>query len=521
MGGATAAGPGRGAPAAVLACGLVAFGAAVAAYALMVLAHPHALWTMPDLRVYRWGGLLARHSHRLYDETIDGFGFTYPPLAAAIFAVLSVLSMPALRWLSALSGLVALVLSVAIAGRMLGHRRAWISAGATLAVSAAALWTEPVLKTLWFGQINLILMLVVLADLSPRDGRRWKGAAIGVATGIKLTPAVFVAYLIVTRRFRAAAVAIGTFLVTVAAGFAALPRESRQYWLGGLFLSPGRVGPVDWSGNQSLYGMLVRLFGSEDAARPYWIAAAVVTGAAGLWLAARQSRRGDELAGVVTCAVTGLLLSPISWSHHWVWIVPALVLAADRALRGAQRARRARTGPHRPGGPRAGIPMRGPAASPSTSAPAPAPVSGAVPASASSSPPVSPSASGAVPASASSPTPVSGAVRAGSWIGNPAVAWVRAGAGVAAAVALEVLFGAWVFRTPGLPALPQGLIRTVPFGGHREERWHGAQPLVGNLYVVLALAALLVLAAVALRERLRAPAAASPARAGDDTRPGR
>lgn len=500
---ATAAGPGRGAPAAVLACGLVAFGAAVAAYALMVLAHPHALWTMPDLRVYRWGGLLARHSHRLYDATIDGFGFTYPPLAAAIFAVLSVLSMPTLRWLSALSGLVALVLSVAIAGRMLGHRRAAISTGAALAVSAAALWTEPVLKTLWFGQINLVLMLVVLADLSQRDGRRWKGAAIGVATGIKLTPAVFVAYLIVTRRFRAAAVAAGTFLVTVAAGFAALPHESRQYWLGGLFLSPGRVGPVDWSGNQSLYGMLVRLFGGEHAARPYWIAAAVPIAAAGLGVAAWQSRRGEELVAVVTCAVTGLLLSPISWSHHWVWIAPVLVLAADRALRGARRARRPRTGPDAPGSPRTATPTRGsapPPASPSTSAP----VAGVGPASTSAPAPVA----GMGPASASAP--VAGAAPAGSSSGSPARAWVRAGAGVAAAVALEVLFGAWVFRTPGLPALPQGLIRTVPFGKHREERWHGVQLLVGNLYVVLALAALLVLlalTAVALRQRLRAPAA--------------
>ncbi len=477
--------------AAALACGLVAFGAAVAAYVLMVLGHPHDLWTMSDLKVYRWGGLLARHSHRLYDETIGGFGFTYPPMAAAVFEVLSVFSMPALRWMSALSGLAALVLSVGIAWRMLGHRRTPAPAGATLAVSAAALWTEPVQKTLWFGQINLILMLVVLADLSQCDRRPWKGAGIGVASGIKLTPAVFIAYLLVTRRFRAAAVAVGAFLLTVAAGFAALPHESRQYWLDGLFLSPDRVGPVDWVGNQSLYGALVRLAGSEQAARPYWLAAAAVTAAAGLWAAAGQSRRGAELSAVATCAVTGLLISPISWSHHWVWIAPVLVLAADAAVRAARRARRERRAPGRPrdgraspGAVRAGTPLPGG--------------------------PWNRGRAGVLFRTGGG---------AGAWTrAGGAPAWIRAAGGAAALLALEALFGAWVFAVSGLPPLPQGLIRTVPFGDHRERRWHGPQLLVGNLYVLLALAALLVVVLLVLRDRLAAPPPTPPA---DTAVPGR
>jgi alpha-1,2-mannosyltransferase len=85
--------------------------------------------------------------------------------------------------------------------------------------------------------------------------------------------------------------------------------------------------------NQSLNGALTRLTGSLGAAHPYWVGASVVIGLGGLLLAARASRQGREMLGILTCALTGLLISPISWAHHWVWIAPALVVAADMAVR--------------------------------------------------------------------------------------------------------------------------------------------------------------------------------------------
>ncbi|MEV5752215.1 glycosyltransferase 87 family protein [Actinoallomurus sp. NPDC052308] len=393
--------------------GVLAFGAAVAAYATIVSAHPHDLWLMSDLRVYRWGGLLARHSDRLYDARIDGFAFTYAPIAAVIFAGLSVLPMAALRWLMTLAGLVSLVASVWFAWRTLGHRRGPVALGAVLLVAAAALWTEPVQKTLWFGQVNLILMALVLADLRQGDGRRWKGVGIGLATGVKFTPGIFIAYLVLTRRYRAAAVATATCLLTVAVGFAVLPHESWEFWGRRLFMAPDRVGPVDWVGNQSLDGALVRCLGGEQVARPYWLIASLVVGVCGLALAAGESRRGRELNGIVTCALTGLLVSPISWSHHWVWIVPALALVAHRMVGPLRR----------------------------------------------------------------------------TW------PWIVGG------VVLEALFGAWFHAVSGLPALPQGLIRTVPFGAHREDRWHGTQLVIGNLYVLVASVVLVALLVLAVRRR--------------------
>lgn len=407
----------------VLVGGALAFGVALAAYAMTVLAHPNNMWVMSDLRVYRWGGLLARHSDSLYDKTIGGFGFTYAPFAAVIFAGLSVLPMAALRWLMTVAGAVSLVTSVGLAWRMLGHRRGPALLGATLLVAAAALWTEPVQKTLWFGQINLILMALVMADLRQDDRSRWKGIGIGIATAIKFTPGIFIAYLVLTRRFRAAAVSVAVVLLTIAVGFAALPHESGEFWGKRLFMAPGRVGPVDWVGDQSLNGMLVRLLGGENAARPYWLGAALVVGVCGLVLAARESRRGHELTAVVTCALTGLLISPISWSHHWVWIAPALVLIAHPMVRPLRR----------------------------------------------------------------------------SWI------WIVGG------LALEALFGAWIFAVSRLPALPEGLIRTVPFGAHREQHWDGMQLLIGNLYVLTGLAALTALLVLTAYRR---SAGARPSSAG-------
>jgi alpha-1,2-mannosyltransferase len=112
-----------------------------------------------------------------------------------------------------------------------------------------------------------------------------------------------------------------------------LPTQSHKYWLGGLFFDSNRTGGNDYVANQSLYGVIVRMMHSPGGARPYWIATAIVIGSCGLALAAWAHRRGQELTAIVTCAVTGLLISPVSWDHHWVWIDPLLVAVLAPAWR--------------------------------------------------------------------------------------------------------------------------------------------------------------------------------------------
>jgi alpha-1,2-mannosyltransferase len=135
---------------------------------------------------------------------------------------------------------------------------------------------------------------------------------------------IFIPYLLFTRRARAAAVSALTFAVTVGLGFALLPHASAVCW-GGKVLRPGNHFHLD---NQSLNGVMLRLTHAGPDAHAYWLVAAVVAGIAGLATSVLASRRGHELLGLVGCAATGLLVSPISWSHHYVYVIPALALAA-------------------------------------------------------------------------------------------------------------------------------------------------------------------------------------------------
>jgi alpha-1,2-mannosyltransferase len=200
-------------------------------------------------------------------------------------------------------------------------------------LSGLLLWTEPVQRALFLGQVELVLMALVVWDLCQPDRRPWKGAATGIAAGIKLVPLLFIAYLLLTRRFKQAAVAAGAFVVTVIIGFIALPNASVTWWLDGNFFQAGRTGFVGSEQNQSLRGILTRLIGSVDSAQAPWLLIAVVVGLLGLAAAVVLDQRGYTFAGLMAAALTALLVSPISWDHHWVWIAPGLALIVDAAVR--------------------------------------------------------------------------------------------------------------------------------------------------------------------------------------------
>jgi alpha-1,2-mannosyltransferase len=326
----------------LLAAGVVAFAASAAGLAALFAARPAELWSMLDLQVYVWAGHTARLTGTPYQGTYESFNlyFTYPPIAAAVFEVLSLMPLAVVKWLITSASVVSLAAVTWLSWGKLGYRRSLGRLGATLLVAAIVLWLEPVQQTLAFGQVNIVLMLIVMADLCLPDRNWLKGAGIGLAAGFKLTPLIFIPYLLVTRRYQAAGVAAGTFALTIAVSSLLLPRAAAQFWTGRLYLSVSRVGNVAFVGNQSLYAAALRLFGSASAAHPYWLAAAALTGLAGLFLAAWLSRRGEDLAGIVTCALTGLLISPVSWSHHWVWIAPALVAVTELAVRAGRAVQR-------------------------------------------------------------------------------------------------------------------------------------------------------------------------------------
>jgi alpha-1,2-mannosyltransferase len=288
---------------------------------------------MLDLRVYLWGGGLARRLDDPYLATYlhTGLHFTYSPMAAGFFAALALINVQIVTVLVMAASVASLVGVLWLTWGELGYSPSARRLSATLCAAAVALWLEPVRQTLSFGQVNLVLMLIIVADLCLPDTRRWKGLGVGLAAGFKLTPLIFIPYLLLTRRYRAAAVATATFGLTIAISLLALPAATEHYWLDGLFLNPNRLGGIRYVGNQSLNGALLRLFGSASTAQPYRLATEAVVAIVGLLLAAWVSRRGQEMAGILICALTGLLVSPVSWSHHWVWVAPALVVLADAA----------------------------------------------------------------------------------------------------------------------------------------------------------------------------------------------
>ncbi|RDI21523.1 alpha-1,2-mannosyltransferase [Lentzea flaviverrucosa] len=281
-----------------------------------------------DLDVYRLGGLAWLEGRPLYvgftGPPLDPqLPFTYPPVAAMLFSGLTLVPGALQNPLTVAAGFVALTaVCVAVAGEVRPGLK-W-TAGLLSAIGALAL--DPVWTTYGYGQINLFLLALVVADVVLVKDERFRGVLIGVAAAIKLTPAIFVLYFVARRDWRAAITTTVTFAGLAVAGFLVAPGDSLQYWLHSL-LNPDRIGDMSLSTNQSIRGVL-RGFGLAPGAETLlWAALAAVVVAVAVLLA-RRTR--DDLVALFVVAGAGLLASPVSWLHHWVWCVPVLVFLALR-----------------------------------------------------------------------------------------------------------------------------------------------------------------------------------------------
>ncbi|WP_027660392.1 glycosyltransferase 87 family protein [Salinispora fenicalii] len=294
-----------------------------------------------DLAAYRTGAAAAAAGDgNLYQVAYRGadgieLGFTYPPFAALLLRPLAAIPAEVAvgLWTAAsVAALVAVVrLTLNATGVEPGRRRLM-----TLLAVLAVLPIFPVTGHLQAGQVGLFLLWMVLYDLLPGRTSRWGGVGIGVAAGLKLTPLIFVGFLLFTGRIRAAVTAMVGFLATIGIGFAWRPTDSAWFFGGGLLDTARVTGDPRTILNQSLAGALARITDTPDVAW-VWAVTAVVVAAAGMALAVWCARAADQLVAVLACAGTGLLVSPVSWHHHWVWWVPALVLLAERCRRHGHR----------------------------------------------------------------------------------------------------------------------------------------------------------------------------------------
>ncbi|WP_306322907.1 MULTISPECIES: glycosyltransferase 87 family protein [unclassified Streptomyces] len=278
---------------------------------------------MADVLVYRAEGAAVVNGGDLYGFAVTEWRLpaTYPPFAALLFVPAAWVPLPVLKAVFLLGNVALVVVLVRLSFRLAGLRR--VSWAVVCGGAAFALWLEPVFQTVLFGQINLVLACLILWDLARPAGAAGKGLALGVATGIKLTPAVFIVYLFLAGRRREAAYAVGGCLGTVAVGALVLPFASWEFWTRRLY-ETGRVGKAWIVDNQSLQGLVGRVLHVEQPGL-LWLVPAGVVGVVGLYAAVRTARRAPA-SGVVLAALTALLVSPISWSHHWVWCVPLIVV---------------------------------------------------------------------------------------------------------------------------------------------------------------------------------------------------
>jgi alpha-1,2-mannosyltransferase len=181
--------------------------------------------------------------------------------------------------------------------------------------------------------VNLVLALLVMLDAVLLLQRRpaVAGVGMGLAAAIKLTPVVFLVYLVVSRQRRAAATAVGTVVAATLLAAAVDWRTSWQFWTETLWTT-SRVGRYDSTPNQSAMGLLARLADDPLPSAWLWALACVLLLALGLTRAVRAHRRGDEITAFVIVGLTGCLLSPISWTHHLVWVYPAVLLLGTAAV---------------------------------------------------------------------------------------------------------------------------------------------------------------------------------------------
>ncbi len=322
---------------------MLALGVSVLARLLWMVLSPNGM-NLVDLHVYV-DGSAALPNDRLYDFTYSEdtpdfpLPFTYPPFAALVFFPLHYLPFTAVAigWLLAVTAALYAVVRIGfelVLGADAVRTSQWRAA--TAGWTAVGLWMEPVRTTLDYGQVNVFLVLGAM--LAVRSSRWWvSGGLVGLVAGIKLTPAITSLYFLARRRWATVAWSALVFSATVGASFVIAPLEARRYF-GTLLGDADRIGPVGSVWNQSMRGALSRILGEDVEFGPWWIAAIAAVAASG-FAAWRVLGPDDRLGTLVMVQLFGLTLSPISWSHHWVWLLPTVLWLLYGPLRAAPGAR--------------------------------------------------------------------------------------------------------------------------------------------------------------------------------------
>lgn len=309
-------------------------GACLSVIGALALAIAYATRHQIDFDIYRMGAAHVMGQH-LYDVRLSralmggsrGMPFTYPPFAAFLFLPFTHLSVTAGQVAWSVLNILALAALTATSVRAVRPewplRRIWV--GSAIALLPVVL-LDPDNLTLSFGQINFFIALLVLLDLTStvtwRSRTLPRGVLVGIAAAIKLTPLIFIPFLFLTRQFRAGVTALVTFLACSLGALVIAPHSAQLYWSTEIF-DARRSGNLLYISDQDLHSALQRVIGAPPA-RMLLLGLTVLFIAGGLAVATWAYRASSALLGILLCAATGLIVSPISWAHHYVWVVPVL-----------------------------------------------------------------------------------------------------------------------------------------------------------------------------------------------------
>ncbi|MGW9567030.1 glycosyltransferase 87 family protein [Prescottella equi] len=288
-----------------------------------------------DLSVFRDAGYALSAGYPLYSEdfpSTSGFRFIYPPVAALLFVPMTLASPLVLQVLWTVANVVIVGWMVQAVLERLSVPRPWLVA---VAVLAPTLLLEPVRSNFGFGQINLVLMALVVADCLDVTPRRFRGAGIGIAAAVKITPAAFGLLLLLRRDTPSIVRAAGAFLIATGVGALAAPSDSVYFWATEFF-NTERAGGHSFTRNQAVTGMLARLGADGILKDAVWLGCVVVIVAAAAWAGYRFTRAGEPVVALGVVALAILMSSPIAVTHHWVYsllLIPILVDPRYRSWR--------------------------------------------------------------------------------------------------------------------------------------------------------------------------------------------
>ena len=307
----------------------------VALYAFDYVTHAAA----DDIYVYRLGAVSLADGpdgYQLYTFSTRGLPFTYPPFAALLFYPLAFLTEPqSMLLITAI--ICALSYWCAYLLYSYARSRSWrlplqkhLGHWGMVSVIAALIWMcGPWRLTTHFGQINAIILALILADFMRPATRVPRGVLLGIAAGIKLTPLAFGLLLLMRKDWKGIATLGASFAATVGIGFLVIREESLTFWFHAL-RDTSRVGWFSYFDNVSIMGALTHAglqhHLTATALSVVQVALTLLIVLVTAVLLVPLIRARALMAQLALTAFMMLQISPISWSHHNTWY--PLMLAA-------------------------------------------------------------------------------------------------------------------------------------------------------------------------------------------------